>query len=93
MRFIEVRCIIRNFISITERFTNQWRIQDFPEEGRQHEIFPKFPQNCMKSKEFGPPGGGGGRPKFYYVDPPLLMLSYSGGVRVYPEGKTLSSGL
>ena len=42
----------------------QWRIQDFPEEGaptpqggRQHTILPKFPKNCMKLKEFGPPGG------------------------------------
>ena len=55
----------------------QWRIQDFPEEGaptpqggRQHTILPIFPENCMKLKEFGPPGGGT-RPKFYYVDPPL----------------------
>ena len=39
--------------------------------GRQHTILPKFPKNCMKLKEFGPPGGGA-RPKFYYVDPPLL---------------------
>ena len=29
--------------------------------GRQHTILPKFPKNCMKSKEFGPPGGGGAR--------------------------------
>ena len=43
----------------------QWRIQDFPEEGaatlqggRQHTILPNFPKNCMKLKEFGPPGGG-----------------------------------
>ena len=42
----------------------QWRIQDFPEEGaptlqggRQHTILPNFPENCMKLKEFGPPGG------------------------------------
>ena len=42
----------------------QWRIQDFPEEGaptlqggRQHTILPHFPKNCMKLKEFGPPGG------------------------------------
>ena len=34
-------------------------------------ILPIFPENCMKLKEFGPPGGGA-RPKFYYVDPPLL---------------------
>ena len=25
--------------------------------GRQHTILPKFPKNCMKLKEFGPPGG------------------------------------
>ena len=39
--------------------------------GHQHTILPKFLKNCMKLKEFGPPGGGGVRPKFYYVDPPL----------------------
>ena len=27
------------------------------EGGRQHTILPKFPKNCMKLKEFGPPGG------------------------------------
>ena len=27
--------------------------------GRQHTILPKFPKNCMKLKEFGPPEGGG----------------------------------
>ena len=37
--------------------------------GCQHTILPNFPKNCMKLKEFGPPGGA--RPKFYYVDPPL----------------------
>ena len=25
--------------------------------GRQNTILPKFPKNCMKLKEFGPPGG------------------------------------
>ena len=42
----------------------QWRIQDFPEEGaptprggRQHTFLPNFPKNCIKLKEFGPPGG------------------------------------
>ena len=30
----------------------------FPPGGRQHTISPKFPKNCMKLKEFGPPGGG-----------------------------------
>ena len=66
---------------------NQWRIQDFLEEGaptlqggRQHTILPKFPPNCMKLKEFGPPGGA--RPKFYYGDPPLI-IDYK---RVSPRG-------
>ena len=45
----------------------QWRIQDFvevgghPSRGRQHTILPKFPQNCMKLKEFGPREGGRSR--------------------------------
>ena len=26
--------------------------------GHQHTILPNFPKNCMKLKEFGPPGGG-----------------------------------
>ena len=32
--------------------------------------FAKISKNCMKLKEFGPPGG---RSKFYYVDPPLRI--------------------
>ena len=28
-----------------------------PQGGRQHTILPNFPKNCMKLKEFGPPGG------------------------------------
>ena len=39
----------------------QWRIQDFPQGGRQLPkiaiIFHIFAENCMKMKEFGPPGG------------------------------------
>ena len=40
----------------------KWRIQDFPEVGAptlggaQTYNFAKFPKNCMKLKEFGPPG-------------------------------------
>ena len=38
---------------------NQWRIQDFPEEGaptlKEAIIWPFFPKNCMKLKEFEPP--------------------------------------
>ena len=32
-----------------------------PGGGGQHTILPNFPKNCMKLKEFGPPGEGGGR--------------------------------
>ena len=43
-------------------FSIQWRIQDFPEGGREPSRggvnTPYFPENCMKSKEFGRPGGG-----------------------------------
>ena len=42
-----------------------------PGGGRQHTILPNFPKNCMKLKEFRPPGG---RPKFYYVDPLLALI-------------------
>ena len=41
---------------------NQWRIQDFPQGGAPTPkiaiIFQIFAENCMKMKEFGPPGGG-----------------------------------
>ena len=39
----------------------QWRIQDFPRGGaptpKSAIIFQFFAENCMKMKEFGPPGG------------------------------------
>ena len=39
----------------------QWRIQDFPQGGaptlKIAIIFQIFAENCMKMKEFGPPGG------------------------------------
>ena len=39
----------------------QWRIQDFPQGGaptpKSAIIFQIFAENCMKMKEFGPPGG------------------------------------
>ena len=41
--------------------TEQWRIQDFPEERAptpQPTILPYFPENCMKLKEFESGGGG-----------------------------------
>ena len=59
----------------------QWRIQDFPEVGRQlsegrggcqHNILPNFPKNCMKLKEFGPPGSVPRGP----LDPPLNTYSH-----------------
>ena len=52
----------------------QWRIQDFPEGGREPSRggvnTPNFPENCMKSKEFGRPGGGV-RPSRPPLDPPM----------------------
>ena len=56
-------------IWLNESNTNQWRIQDFPEEGaptlrggggRRDTILLKFPENCMKLKKIRPPGGVGG---------------------------------
>ena len=45
----------------TTRETDRWRIQDFPEGGaptpKSVIIFQFFAENCMKMKEFGPPGG------------------------------------
>ena len=35
---------------------------------------PGFPKNCMKLKEFGPPGDA--CPKFYSEDPPLTLIKY-----------------
>ena len=83
---------MREFSNVLAKVVDtwQWRIQDFPEEGaptpqggggRQHTILPKFPKNCMKLKEFGPPGRGA-RPKFYYVDPPLHGVGVGGLGRV-----------
>ena len=55
----------------------QWRIQDFPEGGREPSRggvnTPNFPENCMKSKEFGRPGGGV-RPSRPPLDPPMVMV-------------------
>ena len=40
----------------------QWRIQDFPQGGAPAPkiaiIFQICAENCMKMKDFGPPGGG-----------------------------------
>ena len=41
--------------------------------GRQHMILPNFPKNCMKLKEFGPPGGTS--VPCDPLDPPLLAIS------------------
>ena len=43
--------------------------------GRQHTILPNFPKNCMKLKEFGPPGGAPSlMPR---LDPSLPSLPYT----------------
>ena len=48
------------------------RGRQLPGGGRQHTILPNFPKNCMKLKEFGPPGGGHASlaPS---TDPPLVI--------------------
>ena len=55
----------------------QWRIQDFPEGGREPSRggvnTPNFPENCMKSKEFGRPGGGGACVPQAPLDPPMNL--------------------
>ena len=52
----------------------RWRIQDFPKGGaptpKSAIIFNFFAENCMKMKEFGPPGGA--RP----WHPPWIRLWY-----------------
>ena len=50
---------------------NQWRIQDFPEEGAPTYDFTKFSQELHEIKRIW----RGSRPKFYYVDPPLVIQS------------------
>ena len=36
---------------------------------------PNFPENCMKSKEFGRPGGGV-RPSRPPLDPPMVLILF-----------------
>ena len=36
---------------------------------------PNFPENCMKSKEFGRPGGGV-RPSRPPLDPPMISFGF-----------------
>ena len=58
---------------------DQWRIQDFPQGGaptpKSAIIFQFFAENCMKMKEFGPPGGGA-RPWRPPLDPPMMMYPW-----------------
>ena len=65
----------------------QWRIQDFPWGGggaptpKIAIIFHIFAENCMKMKEFGPPGGV--RPWRPPLDPPMGI---DNGIRLkYPH--------
>ena len=55
----------------------QWRIEEFPEGGAPTPIVCAFPlsiifaENCMKMKEFGPPGGGASL--VTSLDPPMEL--------------------
>ena len=59
-------------------FIKQWRIQDFPQGGAPTPkiaiIFHIFAENCMKMKEFGPPGGA--HPWRPPLDPPMLSACH-----------------
>ena len=63
--------------------TNQWRIQDFPEEGaltprgggRQPMILSIFAENCMKMKKFWPRGGAS-------LAPPLRSATANGQISI-----------
>ena len=64
----------------------QWRIQDFPQGGaptpKSAIIFQFFAKNCMKMKEFGPPGGGRAS-----LAPPLGSANVvSIGIELFPGG-------
>ena len=60
--------VISNLKTLNLVDLEQWRIQDFPEEGaltpkvggRQPIIWPIFPKNCMKMKKFWTRGGARG---------------------------------
>ena len=56
---------------------DQWRIQDFPQGGAPTPkiaiIFQFFAENCMKMKEFGPPGGRASLAP--PLDPPMMIVS------------------
>ena len=60
----------------------KWRIQDFPQGGAPTAkiaiIFQIFAKNCMKMKEFGPPGGARipGAPP---LDPPMPIYQETNG--------------
>ena len=60
MNFATLKCYL---ITSTDMgfHINQWRIQDFSQVGAltpKDRLFSKyFAENCMKMKEFGPPGG------------------------------------
>ena len=44
---------------------------------------PNFPENCMKSKEFGRPGGGV-RPSRPPLDPPMTIQTLISSIFVNP---------
>ena len=82
--FYKVRCALHTCVISRWWNKNQWWIQDIPEVGAwilggggvcEHTILPKFPPNCIKSKEFGCLGGGGGRASpMAPLDPPIKTV-------------------
>ena len=75
--------------------SSQWRIQDFPQGGAPTPkiaiIFHIFAENCMKMKEFGPPGGGA-RPWRPPLDPPMLAVDIFLSTYIPDDFELLYSG-
>ena len=58
--------------------------------GRPHMILPNFPKNCMKLKEFLPPGEGVRVPSALPLDPPLDFRHGKTGRVFFPTVKLVS---
>ena len=81
-------CFSKMLYIVIQRWSRfQWRIQDFPEAGsptaKSAIIFHFFAENCMKMKEFGPPGEDTSLAP--PLDPPMDSLHW---MRVWPRLQT-----
>ena len=76
-RYCDVSSPAAHLEQMKTKYHDQWRIQDFPGGGREPSRggvnTPNFPENCMKSKEFGRPGGRASLTP--PPDPPMMISS------------------